>query len=51
MRGLLDELEVIKCFSDPENLIQGEVLIKQEQLFVDMVFYPLLANLVKYDEI
>ena len=45
MQGLLDELDVIECFSEPEKaLIQGEVLKKQEQLFIDMGVKPLLAK-------
>lgn len=45
MQGLLDELDVIECFSEPgKALIQGEVLKKQEQLFIDMGVKPLLAK-------
>lgn len=45
MQGLLDELDVIECFTEPgKAIIQGEVLKKQEQLFVDMGVTPLLAK-------
>lgn len=45
MQGLLDELDIIECFSEPgKALIQGEVLKKQEQIFVDMGVNPLLAK-------
>lgn len=45
MQGLLDELDIIECFSEPgKALIQGEVLKKQEQIFVYMGVNPLLAK-------
>jgi hypothetical protein len=45
LQGLLDELDVIECFSEPgKAVIQGEVLKKQEQLYIDMGVRPLLAK-------
>ena len=45
LQGLLDELDVIECFSEPgKALIQGEILKKQEQLYIDMGVKPLLAK-------
>ena len=41
---LLDELDVIECFQDPEKSpIQSEVLKKQEQIYRDLGVMPLLA--------
>lgn len=45
MHELLDELDVIECFIEPgKTPIQGEVLVKQEQLYRDMEVVPLLAT-------
>ena len=45
MHELLDELDVIECFTEPGKApIQGEVLKKQEQLYLDMGVTPLLAG-------
>lgn len=45
MQGLLDELDVIECFSEPGKVtIQGEVLKKQEQLYIYMGVNPLPAK-------
>ncbi len=45
MHELLDELDVIECFTEPGKApIQGEVLKKQEQLYLDMGVTPLLAS-------
>lgn len=45
MHELLDELDVIECFTEPgKSLIQGEVLMKQEQLYRELGVRPLLAN-------
>jgi len=45
MHELLDELDVIECFTEPgKKLIQGEVLTKQEQLYRDLGVKPLLSN-------
>lgn len=42
---LLDELDVIECFQDPEKSpIQSEVLKKQEQIYRDLGVMPLLAT-------
>ena len=44
MHELLDELDVIECFTEPGKApIQGEVLKKQEQIFRDLDVTPLLA--------
>ncbi|MBP3199960.1 MAG: IS1634 family transposase [Butyrivibrio sp.] len=44
MHELLDELDVIECFTEPGKApIQGEVLKKQEQIYLDMGVTPLLA--------
>ena len=44
MQELLDEPDVIECFTEPgKALIQGEVLKKQEQLYRDLGVEPLLA--------
>mgnify|MGYP003571366664 CR=1 FL=1 len=44
MHELLDELDVIECFTEPGKApIQGEVLKKQEQLYRDLGVEPLLA--------
>ena len=43
--GLLDELDVIECFTEPGKApIQGEVLKKQEDLFTAMDVKPLYAK-------
>lgn len=45
LRELLDELDVIDCFTEPgKSPIQGEVLKKQEQLYRDFDVTPLLAS-------
>ena len=45
MHELLDELDVIECFTEPgKSPIQGEVLKKQEQLYRDLGVTPLLAS-------
>ncbi len=45
MHQLLDELDVIECFTEPGKApIQGEVLKKQEQLYRDLGVTPLLAS-------
>ena len=45
MHVLLDELDVIECFTEPGKApIQGEVLMKQEQLYRDLGVTPLLAS-------
>ena len=45
MHGLLDELDVIECFTEPGKApIQGEVLKKQEQIYRDLGVTPLLAT-------
>ena len=45
MHELLDELDVIECFTEPGKApIQGEVLKKQEQLYIDLGVTPLLAS-------
>ena len=45
MHELLDELDVIECFTEPGKApIQGEVLKKQEQLYRDLGVEPLLAT-------
>ena len=45
MHELLDELDVIECFTEPgKSPIQGEVLKKQEQLYIDLGVTPLLAS-------
>lgn len=45
MQELLDELDVIECFTEPGKApIQGEVLKKQEQLYRDLGVTPLLAT-------
>ena len=45
MHELLDELDVIECFTEPgKSPIQGEVLKKQEQLYRDLGVTPLLAT-------
>ena len=45
IQGLLDELDVIECFSEPGKvLFQGEVLKKQELLYTQMDVIPLYAN-------
>lgn len=42
---LLDELDVIECFTEPGKApVQGEVLKKQEQIYRDLGVTPLLAN-------
>ena len=45
MHELLDELDVIECFTEPGKApIQGEVLRKQEQIYRDLGVPPLLAK-------
>ena len=45
MHQLLDELDVIECFTEPgKSLIPGEVLTKQEQLYRELDVTPLLAT-------
>ena len=45
MHELLDELDVIECFLEPGKApIQGEVLMKQEQIYRDLGVKPLLAH-------
>ena len=45
MHGLLDELDVIECFTEPGKApIQGEVTKKQEQIYVDLGVKPLVAS-------
>ena len=45
MQELLDELDVIECFTEPGKApIQGEVLKKQEQIYRDLGGTPLLAT-------
>ena len=44
MHELLDELDVIECFTEPGKApIQGEVLKKQELIYLDVGVTPLLA--------
>ena len=44
MHELLDELDVIECYLEPgKTPPQGEVLMKQEQLYRDLGVKPLLA--------
>ena len=46
MHELLDELDVIECYLEPgKTPYQGEVLMKQEQLYRDLGVKPLLACL------
>ena len=45
MHELLDELDVIECFTEPGKApVQGEVLKKQEQIYRDLDVTPLLAT-------
>lgn len=45
MHELLDELDVIECFTEPgKSLIHGEVLKKQEQIYRDLGVTPLVAT-------
>ena len=45
MHELLDELDVIECFTEPGKApVQGEVLKKQEQIYRDLGVTPLLAT-------
>ena len=45
MRSLLDKLDVIECYEAPGNaLTVGEVLKKQQQLYVDLGVTPLPAK-------
>ena len=45
MHELLDELDVIECYLEPGKApAQGEVLIKQEQLYRNLGVKPLLAR-------
>lgn len=44
MHELLDELDVIECYLElGKTLPQGEVVMKQEQLYRDLGVKPLLA--------
>ncbi|MDD7327570.1 MAG: transposase [Lachnospiraceae bacterium] len=44
--GLLDELDVIECFTEPGKApIQGEVLKKQEDLFREYEFFSVKTDL------
>ena len=44
MHELLDELDVIECFTEPGKApIQGEVLKRQEQIYRDLGVTPLMA--------
>ena len=50
MHELLDELDVIECFTEPgKSPVQGEVLKKQEELYRQMGVTPLFANRAKGD--
>lgn len=45
LQGLLDELDVIECFTEPgKSPIQGEVLKKQEEIYVKLEVTPLWAK-------
>ncbi len=45
MHELLDELDVIECFTEPgKSPIQGEVLKKQEQIYRDLGVTPLMTT-------
>ncbi|MCI7404174.1 MAG: hypothetical protein MSS85_08850, partial [Pyramidobacter sp.] len=45
MHELLDELDVIECFTEPGKApIPGEVLMKQEEIYRVMGVIPLLAK-------
>lgn len=45
MHELLDELDVIECFTEPgKALAVGEVLAKQEKLYRELGVKPLLAT-------
>jgi len=45
MHELLDELDVIECFTEPGKApIVGEVLKKQEQIYRELGVTPLLAT-------
>ena len=45
MHELLDELDVIECYLEPGKApLQGEVLMKQEQLYLDLGVKPLLTH-------
>jgi transposase len=45
MHQLLDELDVIECFTEPGRApIPGEILKKQEQIYRDLDVTPLLAS-------
>ncbi len=45
LHELLDELDVIECFTEPgKSPIQGEMLKKQEQIYRDLDVTPLLAT-------
>jgi len=46
MHELLDELDVIECFLEPGKApIQGEVLAKQEDIYIKLDLIPLKASL------
>lgn len=45
IQGLLDELDVIECFTEPGKApVAGEVLQKQEDLYRAMEVSPLYAK-------
>ncbi len=45
MHEMLDELDVIECFKEPgKGLRTGEVLKKQEQIYLDLGVKPLTAS-------
>ncbi len=45
MHSLLDELDVIECFTMPgKAAIPGEVLKKQEQIYIDLGVVPLASQ-------
>ena len=45
MHELLDELDLIECFTEPGKApIVGEVLKKQEKVYLDLDVTPLLAT-------
>jgi len=48
MHELLDELDVIECFTEPGKApVQGEVLQKQENIYRQLGVTPLLADPIK----
>ena len=49
MHGLLDELDVIECFTMPGNIaILGEMLKKHDQIYIDLGVAPLSAQHEKF---